>query len=376
MLRRSFTRIHRLKSKCSKNVPVSQIVSDSGEYIMSYSIGTPAIPSLGIADTGSDIIWTQCKPCSQCFNQTLPFFEPKKSSTYKTIPCSSDSCKTLPEATCNRKNKTCLFTELYGDGSFANGDVATDTLTLGSTTKGIVSVPNVVFGCANRNGGIFTAGESGIVGLGAGKVSLVSQLGSSIQGKFSYCLVSPSSSAKKTSKLNFGDNALVFGEGLVTTPMISNLPDSYYYLTLEGISIGNQRLAVSDDPKEVIQRNIIIDSGTTLTFIPEKLLEKLENALDKVLKLKRVSDPEKKLNVCYFSKTDIKFSEFVVHFKGADVKLNPENFLLRKSNDSVCLTFVTDNFSIYGNLAQMNFLVGYDLVKQTVSFKPTDCSKL
>lgn len=31
---------------------------------------------------------------------------------------------------------------------------------------------------------------------------------------------------------------------------------------------------------------------------------------------------------------------------------------------------------LFGNLLQRNVLVGYDLVKNEVSFKPTDCSKL
>ncbi|KAF5951251.1 hypothetical protein HYC85_009195 [Camellia sinensis] len=61
------------------------------------------------------------------------------------------------------------------------------------------------------------------------------------------------------------------------------------------------------------------------------------------------------------------------HFTGADVKLNPMNTFIRTSDNIVCLAFAPANIAIYGNVAQMNFLVGYDLSKKTVSFKHTDC---
>jgi len=30
---------------------------------------------------------------------------------------------------------------------------------------------------------------------------------------------------------------------------------------------------------------------------------------------------------------------------------------------------------VYGNYAQSNYLIGFDLDRQVVSFKPTDCTK-
>ncbi|KAL6493914.1 hypothetical protein OROGR_031823 [Orobanche gracilis] len=43
---------------------------------------------------------------------------------------------------------------------------------------------------------------------------------------------------------------------------------------------------------------------------------------------------------------------------------------------SLCLAFApASRYAIYGNLAQMDFLVGYDLEKRTVSFKPSVCSE-
>jgi len=63
------------------------------------------------------------------------------------------------------------------------------------------------------------------------------------------------------------------------------------------------------------------------------------------------------------------------HFRGgADLKLNPVNTFLQVADGIICLAFHSGETAIFGNVAQQNFLVGYDLQKQTVSFKPTNCN--
>lgn len=246
-LQRSFDRVRRFNSiAASTGSPQPDITNAAGEYFMSYSIGTPPVASLGIADTGSDVTWTQCQPCIKCFNQKLPIFKPNTSSTYKKIPCNNPQCTSLKEASCSKTQNNCLYSERYGDGSSSDGELATDTITLASSDGKTVSAPNVVFGCGFKNSIVFAGGESGIVGLGAGKVSMVRQLGPLAQGKFSYCLVSLSAQSR-SSKLNFGANAAVAGSGAVSTPLGLTGNDPFYYLTLEGINVGNQRLNGTDD---------------------------------------------------------------------------------------------------------------------------------
>ncbi|KAG8391369.1 hypothetical protein BUALT_Bualt01G0180600 [Buddleja alternifolia] len=377
-LRRSFTRIHRFQAKKgSQQSPEPDVINASGEYFLKYSIGTPPVPSLGVADTGSDVTWTQCQPCIKCFKQELPFFRPNASSTYKRIPCNSPSCRTLPDTTCSKTRKNCLYSASYGDGSFTYGEVATDTITLGSTRGKMVSFPNIVVGCGFKNGILFDGGESGIVGLGGGKASLVRQLGSIAQGKFSYCLLSLSDNSN-SSKLKFGANAVVSGKGVVSTPLVSKKPETFYYLTLIGISVGKQRLEFNylGDSKANQEGNIIIDSGTTLTLLPSNLYGNLLKVLKSAIKLKQIPDPSGVLDLCYFSLKDIHIPDVTVHFKGADVKLKAENVFVRVSETAVCLAVqAMQDIAIYGNIAQVNFLVGYDLEKRTVSFKPTDCGK-
>ncbi|KAK4738372.1 hypothetical protein R3W88_002069 [Solanum pinnatisectum] len=66
-----------------------------------------------------------------------------------------------------------------------------------------------------------------------------------------------------------------------------------------------------------------------------------------------------------------------MHFIAADVPLSKENIIWPTGQGIWCLAFrPTEDQAFYGNVAQTNFLVGYDLDKMIVSFKATDCTKM
>ncbi|KAK7343141.1 hypothetical protein VNO80_26104 [Phaseolus coccineus] len=368
-VRRSMNRPHHF----NRSSPKVNVTQNDGEYLISYSVGTPPFKVYGIADTGSDMIWLQCKPCETCYNQTTPIFDPSKSNTYKTLHSSSSTCKSVQDA--SKDGENCEYTIHYGDGSESHGDLSVETLTLDSTNGSSIQYPRTVIGCGRKNSGSFEGKGSGVVGLGRGPVSFISQLGSSIGGKFSYCFAPMSNTS---SKLNFGDAAVVSGKGTVSTPIVSLDPIVFYYLTLEAFSVGNTKIEFSKSSSESNgEGNIIIDSGTTLTLLPDDIYSKLESAVAKEIELDRVEDPFKQLSLCYGSSFhDLKAPVIMAHFRGADVKLNAVNTFVEVEEGVVCLAFMSSEIgSIFGNLAQLNFLVGYDLEKKTVSFKPTDCTK-
>ena len=258
----------------------------------------------------------------------------------------------------------------YGDGSSSGGDVALDTVTLGSTAR----FPQTVIGCGHDNTGVFSNKGSGIVGLGNSAISLVSQLSTSIAGKFSYCLV-PFDKPDAKSKLNFGTNAVVSGPGAVTTPLTTSESDVFYTLTLEAVSVGPTR--INPISAKSAEGNIIIDSGTTLTVLPSNLYTGFEAALKAQIKLPVVKDPEAS-NLCFYSpESTFKVPTIIAHFTGgADVTLSaPYTFLGNETITCMAFTPADDDIAIFGNLAQADQLVGYDIVKKTVSFKPTDCTK-
>ncbi|KAJ8538437.1 hypothetical protein K7X08_027658 [Anisodus acutangulus] len=384
---RSFSRasFFRKYSFCTNNTIQSDTFPIPGEYLMKISIGTPPIEILAIADTGSDLTWTQCKPCINCFHQSAPLFDSNKSSTYKTLGCNTEECTSLGTSSCVGGN-ICEYQMSYGDQSHTIGDLAFEKFTFPSTSGNNVDIPNVVFGCGHDNGGTFNSYTSGIIGLGGGKVSIINQLDNEINGKFSYCLIPLESSiSNASSHINFGNSAIMSDPNVVSTPLIKKESSTFYYLNLEGVSVENKTLifksskissasAVGDGDGK---GNIIIDSGTTLTLLPNDFYTKLESMLVDSIKATKKDDPSGTFGLCYESENGIiDAPKIVAHFTNADFELLPSSTFAQVEEGLVCLTIVpAEDIAIFGNLAQGNFLIGYDLVANKVSFLPTDCTK-
>ncbi|CAD5314199.1 unnamed protein product [Arabidopsis thaliana] len=383
---RSISRSRRFTTKTDLQ---SGLISNGGEYFMSISIGTPPSKVFAIADTGSDLTWVQCKPCQQCYKQNSPLFDKKKSSTYKTESCDSKTCQALSEHEegCDESKDICKYRYSYGDNSFTKGDVATETISIDSSSGSSVSFPGTVFGCGYNNGGTFEETGSGIIGLGGGPLSLVSQLGSSIGKKFSYCLSHTAATTNGTSVINLGTNSIPSNpskdSATLTTPLIQKDPETYYFLTLEAVTVGKTKLPYTgggyglNGKSSKRTGNIIIDSGTTLTLLDSGFYDDFGTAVEEsVTGAKRVSDPQGLLTHCFKSgDKEIGLPAITMHFTNADVKLSPINAFVKLNEDTVCLSMIpTTEVAIYGNMVQLDFLVGYDLETKTVSFQRMDCS--
>ncbi|KAA8521039.1 hypothetical protein F0562_011808 [Nyssa sinensis] len=372
---RSLARLNQFRPS-SKNKIESMVIPNEADYLMKLSIGSPPVEILAIADTGSDLVWLQCKPCLPCYQQDHPLFDPMKSSTYKELSCYSESCQnlSLPIRKCGNTQNECQYYYPYGDGSYTEGVLTTDTITLGSTDGKVTAFPNSVFGCGYNNSGIFSSHESGIVGLGGGSLSLVSQLGAEIEQKFSYCLL-PRTINNYASILKFGTNAVISGEGVISTPFQYKYPDhTSYYLTLEGASVGGKK--IGNFHKPFTGGNIIIDSGTTLTFLETSFYNDLKAAVIQVIGLEPVPAPQG-YDLCYLKTyfSAVPEMTIVLHFNGADLSLKTLN-TFRDWEDISCFTMVpTEDKNLFGNWAQMNFLVEYDLASKKVSFAAADCTK-
>ncbi|KAI3961870.1 hypothetical protein MKW98_022075 [Papaver atlanticum] len=232
---------------------------------MNISIGTPPSQLLLSTDTGSSITWVQCKPCEDFYEQNEPLFDPKESSSYNSVHCLTPVCFKL-----SCENELSKYDIGYGD----NGR--------------LVKISQFAIGSGHSNGVFKDVYSNGIVGLGTGKLSLISQLGAKIDSKFSYCLV----------YVDIGQVTVSFND--------KRIPFKSKYET-------NRQ-----------EGNIAIDSGTTMTFLPEEMY------LDIISEVKKATNSE---------------------------------------------GFINDGHVLYGNLAQIDFLVEYDLKDKKFSFKPTNCSK-
>ncbi|XP_047058145.1 aspartic proteinase CDR1-like [Lolium rigidum] len=362
---------------------VSEVTSKPFEYLMAVTVGTPSTRMLAIADTGSDLIWLNCTDdTGKDAPPPTGVFYPDNSTTFGLVDCDSGACRALNDASCTQSNH-CKYLYSYGDGSRTSGLLSTETFTFDdgvarhSDEAASLRVANVNFGCSTENAGTFPA--DGLVGLGGGELSLVTQLGNdtSIGRKFSYCLVPYGLNA--SSALNFGARADVTEPGAATTRLVRSEIDTYYTVKLESIKIGNSSFKPHGSSR------IIVDSGTTLTYLDKEVLDTLVKDLTKRIKLPKAESPEKLLQLCFDishvreGQVEASLPDVTLQLGGgAAVTLKAENSFVVVQEGTMCLAMAAASqqnpVSILGNIAQQNMHVGYDLDKRTVTFAPADCA--
>uniref|UniRef100_N1QUN9 Aspartic proteinase nepenthesin-2 n=1 Tax=Aegilops tauschii TaxID=37682 RepID=N1QUN9_AEGTA len=221
----------------------------------------------------------------------------------------------------------------------------------------------------------------GLVGLGGGDLSLDNQLGAdtSLGRRFSYCLVPYSINA--SSVLNFGPRATVTEPGAATTPLIPSEVKAYYTVNLQSVKIGHKTFAAPQESP------VIVDSGTTLTYLANELVDPLVEELTRRVKLPPAKSLEDLLPLC-FDVSGVRKGQVAAMIPdvtlvlggGATVTLKAENTFLEVQEGTLCLAVAAASeqdtpVSIIGNIAQQNMHVGYDLDKGTVTFAAADCAR-
>ncbi|KAH6797237.1 Eukaryotic aspartyl protease family protein [Perilla frutescens var. hirtella] len=319
-------------------------------------------------DTGSDVIWLQCRPCVSCYPQSDPIFNPAASATYKPLACSSRQCAALDVATCFRGS--CLYEVSYGDGSYTIGNFATETISFGSSG----SVAGVAIGCGHDNEGLFS-GSAGLLGLGGGLLSLPSQIQAT---SFSYCLVNRDSSSSSTLEFNSTEPA-----DSVVAPMLTNSRmDTFYYVGLTGISVGGRALNVRPRQFAIGRRGsggVIVDSGTTVTRFPTAVYSELRDAFRSMSRNLRFAGGFSLMDTCYDLSSVSRARVPTMSFQfagGKTLPLQPRNYLIPVDNRGRhCFAFAatTGSMSIIGNVQQEGTRVSYNLAKKYIAFSPNKC---
>ncbi|URD94290.1 Eukaryotic aspartyl protease [Musa troglodytarum] len=331
-----------------------------GEYVITVGYGTPSREQTVTMDTGSDLSWIQCKPCSACYSQQQPIFDPSQSSSYATIPCNSPDCSQL-RSSCS---SSCAYRITYGDGSNTSGAYSHDRLTLSPNDV----IEHFLFGCGTDNEGLFQD-TAGLVGLGRGKRSLVSQTSQVYHSVFSYCLPSTPNSIGFLKLGEPGD-----ASNTVYTRMLnsSNRP-SFYFVDLIGISVAGQQLAIP--PSVFRSGGTIMDSGTTITRLPPSAYEALRSAFQEHMSAYPRKPPKEILDTCYdFSGYENKTVPNVALQFGDGVTLDVDSSGILFDD---CLAFsggLVHGVGIIGNVQQRTFEVVYDVGNEIIRFAPQACS--
>ncbi|CAH9148861.1 unnamed protein product [Cuscuta epithymum] len=351
---------------------ISGLAQGSGEYFTRLGVGTPPRYAYMVLDTGSDVVWLQCAPCKKCYTQADPVFDPAKSKSFAQIRCESPLCRQLDSPGCDA-TKLCRYQVSYGDGSFTDGEFATETLTFRQTT-----VPNVAIGCGHDNQGLFV-GAAGLLGLGRGSLSFPSQAGQRFGSKFSYCLVDRSATSKPSS-IVFGETAV--SRRAVYTPLLQNKGmDTFYYVELLGISVGGSPvpgIKPSMFKVDPTGNGVIVDSGTSVTRLTNRAYMAMRNAFRNGTTGLKLSKGFSLFDTCYdlSGKDEVKVPTVVLNFKGANVSLPASNYLIPvDSAGKFCFAFAGTNggLSIIGNIQQQGFRVVFDLAESKVGFATGGC---
>lgn len=408
-------------------LPLYGSVRDNGVFTVHIDLGTPPQRFNVIVDTGSTLAYVPCKDCgASCGTHEVrlcavrlkrsacvlglslgrasqdPYFNPEVSATYRTVPCMSATCSTYA-GRC--QFGACAYTRSYAEQSSSAGRLVVDSLALGPALNG-----TVVFGCETRETGeILRQAADGIVGLGPGPVSVLSQLAA--QGRvadvFSLCYGSwgPAAGVAGEAAAN---GAALFGAlpaggvaGLRYTRLAAGgAHPSYYTVTLRSISLGGADIAAAAAGGATGAAAVaasystgfgtVMDSGTTFIYLPTPAFTAFLAALAAALPAgaSRVSGPDPAFaDVCYDAPDAVSsglgslFPNMTLSFDGLQLTLPPDNYLFAwgPGRGSAFCVGVFDNGqagALLGALLVRDVLVVYDRAAGAIGLARTNCTEV
>ncbi|KAK4483560.1 hypothetical protein RD792_010759 [Penstemon davidsonii] len=351
-------------------VPIAsgRAVTQNPTYIVRAKIGTPAQTLLVAVDTSNDAAWVPCTGCVGCSSVT---YNPVKSSTFKPLPCGASQCKQVPNPSCGVK--TCGFNTTYGS-STVSANLVQDNITLATE-----SVSGYTFGCIQKASGPSLPAQ-GLLGLGRGPLSLLSQTNNLYKSTFSYCLPSYKS-LSFTGSLRLGTNRQPLR--IKTTQLLKNpRRSSFYYVNLVSIKVGRRVVSIPPsafafDPNT--GAGTVFDSGTVFTSLVKPAYTAVRDEFRRLMGSATVSSLGG-FDTCY--NVPITVPTITLMFSGMNMTLPQDNFIIRSTAGTTsCLAMaaapeagVNSVLNVIASFQQQNHRILIDVPNSKLGVSREACS--
>ncbi|KNA09451.1 hypothetical protein SOVF_153530 [Spinacia oleracea] len=367
----------------------SGVPTDAGLYFTKIKIGKPPKEYHVQIDTGSDILWVNCDGCEKCPKKSglgikLNVYDPKGSTSANLVNCDDSQCTMIYQGTLSgcQHDMLCQYEVTYGDGSTTSGYFVEDLFQYDkSSGNSQTGNGSIVFGCgAKQSGQLLDSSEAldGVMGFGQANSSVLSQLSASgkVQKMFSHCLDSEKGGG-------------IFSIGQVVEPKMNHTPlipnQAHYNVIMESITVAGEVLKL-DIETSGSDRGAIIDSGTTLAYLPDDVYDKIVNTIfakQPSIKLHTVDGQFKCFQ--YSGRIDDGFPYVTFHFENSlKLKVYPREyfFALDDGDNKWCMGWMNSalqsrdgkDVTILGDIALSGKVVFYDLVNQTIGWTDYNCS--
>ncbi|KAJ7959157.1 Aspartic proteinase Asp1 [Quillaja saponaria] len=357
-----------------------------GYYSVSLNIGRPPkLFELDI-DSGSDLTWVQCDaPCNGCTKPADQLYKPNKN----LVHCVDQLCAAVHSTAsqrCSAPDEQCDYEVKYADHGSSLGVLVHDLFPL-RFTNGSVLGPRLAFGCGydqKFSGSISPPSTAGVLGLGNGKASILSQLHALglTRNVVGHCL-----SGQGGGFLFFGDG-FIPSSGIVWTPMLPGSVGRHY-------TSGPAELFINGKSATVKGFNVIFDSGSSYTYLSSQAYKAIINLVSTDLKGKqlKIAAEDQSLPICwkgtkaFKTLNDVKdyFKPLVLSFtktKNAKLQLPPEAYLIISKHGNVCLGILNGaeaglgDLNVIGDISLQDKMVIYDNEKQQIGWSPANCDRL
>ncbi|GMY12562.1 aspartic proteinase Asp1-like [Fagus crenata] len=355
-------------------LPVDGNVYPIGFYNVTLNIGQPSKPYFVDPDTGSNLTWLQCDaPWAQFSVTPHAHYEP---SSENKVPCKDPLCQSLHppgEHRCETPEQ-CDYELQYLDGLLSYGVLVKDVFSFNSIS-GEQFIPSLALGCGyNQTPGFFSHPSDGILGLGKGESSFLSQLSSQelVKNVVGHCL-----SVRGGGYFFLGDD-LYDSSHVIWTSMSLDHPEHY--------SPGYAELKYGEKSTGIENLLTVFDSGSTYTYLISSAYQAFISLVMEELTGSSLSEAldDHTLTLCwkgekpFKSLQDVKtyFKPFALSFTNggkakAKFEMPLEAYLIISHKGNVCLGILDGgkiDVNIIGDISMQDKLVIYNNEEQLIGW--------